>query len=427
MLRLLFLTGLLLAGCATTPTQAPTAPPAATVAATPASASPTPAPTATQPAATASSPATPTALATAIATASPGAPTATVAPSATPTAEAVNPLTGLPVSDPSVLDRRPLAVKIANFPRHVRAAQTGLSVADNVWEHYAEGGTTRFTAIFLSQGPDRIGNVRSARLIDSYLGQAYQAMLVASGSSDGTLARLRKTDFFNRVIAEATGYHGCPVLCREAPASETTDKLFTSAPAVWDLATSLKVNGKQDLAGFTFDAQTPAGGTPVSTAHIDWQVGNTVAEWRYSADTHSYARWIDSDTMPTLTQHIDSLNGQALSAANVVMIYAKYVTSNIHESDTGNKLYFSYDIELYGSGPAKLFRDGQMYDLTWTRDQTKGGLPRLTDASGNLVPLRPGNTWFEAVSTISVDVPGGDTFTVRVHVPDPTVAATAQP
>ena len=145
----------------------------------------------------------------------------------------------MPLSDPAALDRRPLAIKVANFPRRVRAAQTGLSQADNVWEHYAEGGTTRFTAIFLSQGPDRIGNVRSARLIDTYLGQAYQAMLVASGSSDGTLARLRQTDFYKRVIAEATGYHGCPILCREAPASQTTDKLFTSAPAVWDLATSL--------------------------------------------------------------------------------------------------------------------------------------------------------------------------------------------
>ena len=242
-------------------------------------------------------------------------------------------------------------------------------MADNVWEHYAEGGTTRFTAIFLSQSPERIGNVRSARLIDTYLGQAYQAMLVASGSSTGTLDRLKKTDFFNRVIAEATGYGGCPVLCREVPASQTTDKLFTSAPAVWNLATSLGVNGPQDLSGFAFDPQAPAGGTPISTAHIDWQVNNTVAEWRYDAGTQVYDRWIDTDTMPTLTQHIDTLNSQPLTAANVVVIYANYVTSNIHESDSSAEpFFFSYDIELYGSGPAKLFRDGQMYDLTWTRD-----------------------------------------------------------
>ena len=68
-----------------------------------------------------------------------------------------------------------------------------------------------------------------------------------------------------------------------------------------------------------------------------------------------------------------------------------------------------------------------MYDLTWTRDQTKGGLPRLTDAGGNVVAFRPGNIWFEAVSSMSVNVPDGDTFTVRVHVPDPTIAATEQP
>jgi hypothetical protein len=110
------------------------------------------------------------------------------------------------------------------------------------------------------------------------------------------------------------------------------------------------------------------------------------------------------------------------------VIYANYVTSNIHESDSSAEaFFFSYDIELYGSGAARLFRDGQMYELTWTRDKVKGGLPRLTDVSGNIVAFHPGNIWFEAVSTLSVNVPGGDTFTVRVHVPDPTVAATAQP
>jgi hypothetical protein len=47
------------------------------------------------------------------------------------------------------MDRRPLAIKVAHFPRRVREHQVGLSYADNVWEHYAEGGVIRFTAIFL--------------------------------------------------------------------------------------------------------------------------------------------------------------------------------------------------------------------------------------------------------------------------------------
>ncbi len=412
------LLGLLLAGCAGTPVLTATSLPTL------------PAATTTRPPATTIAPPSETAAPAATASQTPAAATAThspLPPTVTATAQAVNPLTGLPVADPAVLYRRPLAIKVAHFPQHVRAAQVGLSMADNVWEHYAEGGTTRFTAIFLSQSPERVGNVRSARLIDTYLGQAYQAMLVASGSSSGTMFRLKQTDFFDRVIAEATGYKGCPILCREAPAAETTDKLYTSPAAVWDLAESLGLGGKQNLEGYVFDEAVPAGGTAINTVRMDWQVGRTVAEWRYDPASKLYARWIDTFNMPELAPHVDTLNGQALTAADIVVVYAEYLVSNIHESDSGGKLYFSYDIELYGSGPARLFRDGQMYEITWTRDAEKGGLPRFTDSAGQPIAFRPGQVWFEAVSTISNDKVDADTFSVRVRVPDASAVATTMP
>src|SRR5262249_12080970 len=141
---------------------------------------------------TAVSPApSPTAAATVVILATLASPPATAVILPTPTPAITNPLSGLVTADPTVLDRRPLAIKIAHFPRSVRP-QYGLSQADNVWEHYAEGGVTRFTAIFLSQAPEKIGNVRSARYIDAILGEAYRAMLVASGSSQGVLNRLRQ-------------------------------------------------------------------------------------------------------------------------------------------------------------------------------------------------------------------------------------------
>ncbi|MBE0670268.1 MAG: DUF3048 domain-containing protein, partial [Anaerolineales bacterium] len=46
-----------------------------------------------------------------------------------------NPLTGLPVADPSLLLRRPLAIKIGNSPDYVRP-QSGLTLADVVYEYY---------------------------------------------------------------------------------------------------------------------------------------------------------------------------------------------------------------------------------------------------------------------------------------------------
>ncbi|MCK4897226.1 MAG: DUF3048 domain-containing protein, partial [Anaerolineales bacterium] len=47
----------------------------------------------------------------------------------------VNPLTGLPVEDASLLARRPLVIKVTNYPRSVRP-QWGLTLADHVYEYY---------------------------------------------------------------------------------------------------------------------------------------------------------------------------------------------------------------------------------------------------------------------------------------------------
>lgn len=394
------------------------------------------APTPTTPAATATAEvvptvglvATPTPAPTAVSTVGvPTVETPTEVP-ATPTATtaAINPLTGLAVSDPSVLARRPLAIKVANFPRRVRLDQNGLSLADNVWEHYAEGGTTRFTAIFLSQGPERIGNVRSARLLDAYLGSAYAAILVASGSSTGTMNRLRETDFFERVIAEATGYGGCPVLCREASASETTDKLYTSAPALWALADEKGFNGPQPLPGFAFEAAPPSGGQRVTTLRVNFQLDNTVTEWRYDASTGLYERWIDTANMPELERHVDHYNNQFINAATIVLVSVPYTPSNIRETE-GGKVYYSYDIPLVGRGPARVFRDGVMLEGEWVREDN--GLPRLVDAQGQPIAFHPGVIWFVPVDPDSPFVYTADQshFQIRFKVPPPGEVGTATP
>src|SRR5262249_40987630 len=105
--------------------------------------------------------------------------------------ENVDPLTGLVVDDPSVLNRRPLLVKISNAPPVVRP-QSGISIADVIFEEYAEGGWTRFTAVFYSHGGQHIGSVRSVRLIDLQLTPAFDGVLVFSGGSLGVIDTLRE-------------------------------------------------------------------------------------------------------------------------------------------------------------------------------------------------------------------------------------------
>ena len=93
----------------------------------------------------------------------------------------VNPLTGLPVGQPNWLERRPISIKVSNYPRGIRP-QWGLSLADHVYEYYHEGGLTRFNAIFYGNDVAQIGPIRSARFSDKDIVEMYKAFFAyASG------------------------------------------------------------------------------------------------------------------------------------------------------------------------------------------------------------------------------------------------------
>jgi hypothetical protein len=325
----------------------------------------------------------------------------------------VNPLTGLRVSDPTLLDRRPIAVKVSQFPRRVRP-QSGLSLADLVFEHYAEAGVTRMTAIYLGNDSPKVGSIRSARLIDIVLAESYDALLVTSGTSAGVLNALSRTAFYDRVIAEATGYDECPPLCREG-VEASTNNLFASTADLWATAGSLGLNGRQNLDGMAFFPEPPAGGTPVGLAHIDFQLNNNVTEWRYDPATGRYNRWVDTEAAGELAPQIDAVNGAPLTAANVVVLYANHVTTDIPE-DFGNGGHCGYEIQVWASGPARVFRNGQMYDVTWVRFN-QADVIGLVGPDNQIFPLAPGNTWFALVDLDSPTTVENGVFTTRFKGP----------
>ncbi len=78
-----------------------------------------------------------------------------IPPTATNTPEpliVINPLTGLPVEDPSLLDLPALLVSISHFPVTARP-QAGLSFSPLVFEIYITEGATRFLAAFYGEFP----------------------------------------------------------------------------------------------------------------------------------------------------------------------------------------------------------------------------------------------------------------------------------
>src|SRR5205085_1275087 len=77
----------------------------------------------------------------------------------------------------------PALIQIPNDPG--AWDQSGLQSANMVFESVAEGGITRFTAVF-QQVPDKVGPVRSGRLISLKLTRHYRGRLFLSGTSQGT-------------------------------------------------------------------------------------------------------------------------------------------------------------------------------------------------------------------------------------------------
>ncbi len=327
------------------------------------------------------------------------APGATLRPTATPTPPPIigpdayppniNPFTGLPVDDLAVLDRRPLLIKISNAPPVVRP-QSCLNSADVIFEYYVEGGWTRFAALFYSRDCHHVGSVRSARLPDLQIAPAYDAILVFSGGSLGVIDTIRASDLYPwNVISPQFGY-GEPWFVRffrEGLALEHT--LFTDTSLLWQLANERGVRHTPRFGtpGMAFSALPPQGGLPATVAHLDY--ARTSVEWRYDPVSGTYLRWTDG--LP----HSDALTGEQMAFENVIVI-----GSYLEEVTLFPEKYFGAEkslyIELTGSGPAALLRDGLLFDARWVREG-EGDMFSLVGSDGAPLPLKPGRAFFQVI------------------------------
>ena len=295
----------------------------------------------------------------------------------------VNPLTGQVVADSSLLEQRPFVAKISNAPPLVRP-QAGISEADIVYEHYAEGGLTRFSAIFYGNMPQRVGSIRSARLIDYELMPMYQGLLAYSGTSIGVGEKLNGSEFADRLFEGIL--YGYPYYWRD-DTIDVPHNMFTDLIALEELAHEDGSNAVPDLHGMAFDSAVPDGERGVAN-HIDVRYRATRAEWFYDPRNGNYLRY--SDGQP----HYDANTEAQVTAENVVILYAEHHLTDIVESEwQGNKSY-SIEIELWFEGNAVLLRDGQRYDVRWSRP-TRESLISLYTLDGELMPFKPGNTWFQ--------------------------------
>jgi hypothetical protein len=286
------------------------------------------------------------------------------------------PLTGLKSPDDASIKRRVLSIKIENSP--AARPQTGLNSADVVYETLTEGGITRFNTLWQSTIPKTIGPVRSARLSDLWIVPEYDALFFFSGASTTVNSAVNRAKLPN--LSEDAGIAFPYFRSARRPAPHN---LYLDTAKAFQEAKKRGYSLKTDIRGFRFDYRKNTAEQTVESVYIPFSQANTVL-WSYDPDARKFFR--ENNGKP----HLDAATDKQIAASNVVVMWAQY--KPVSRDKVGST---TYQLNLGGSGRVSIFRDGQVFDGTWTG--SKDEPPVFRDKDNKPIKLTPGNTWIQVV------------------------------
>lgn len=324
--------------------------------------------------------------------------------------------------------RRPIVQMIEN---HQDARpESGLSKADVVYEAVAEGGITRFAAVFYCNviaQKVKTAPLRSARVyfVNMAAGYGTDPIFLHQGGANNFCSDCPggvkpRSEINPTVDAYAlldklgwrNGSHGndmdggfnigFPIVVRD-------QYRLGSTPAAWehsvvaDLDEVYKEAAKRGFnfkdgdgvawtKGFTkWEFQDGKPSSSPSAADIKFNFWASMpgydVEWRYDSASNSYKRY--NGGAPAVDQEFDK---PQLTASNVVIMFAK----ETGPVDTEKHLFY----QVTGTGNAIVFQNGEAIKGTWVKDSA---LDRevFYDDNRKLIPLVRGATWVEIVPALN--------------------------
>ncbi|MHB8457181.1 MAG: DUF3048 domain-containing protein, partial [Acidimicrobiales bacterium] len=252
------------------------------------------------------------------------------------------PLTGEPAPGGKVPQRPAIGVKIGNDP--ASRPQTGLPTADIVYEEMAEGGITRYLAVYQCHAAPVIGPVRSVRWDDWHVLSSYgHPILSFSGGIqewNNVVAHLKWLfDANGSFYPTANAYYRTSN--RVAPWN-----YYTSTAALWKLDPKMHT---PPPAQFRYSPAPAKSAAPVSSVTIPGFAGGLDVTWKWDAATKVWERFVGG-------QPDTDISGQQLHATNVVIQMVRTYLGPYPESGTvGDTCSITK-----GSGVVYVFRDGKV-------------------------------------------------------------------
>lgn len=309
-----------------------------------------------------------------------------------PSSQAHNPLTGLEAVPVDTAGKRPILVKLANWPQELRP-QAGLNAADLVFEYFIGAQSNHLAALYFSQSPEAVEPLAPARAPDTRLAILYSASL-AYQSARPNIQKIIDNSLPGRNFMANTS--PCTAICAEPV--EKGGNIAVNLPglrAVIDQAEAKEFD--LNLTGMKFSENAGKGdglAQELSYMYADF----SVMDWRYNSGTGQYHLWQDLRYAPgkyKLEASSDRDTEQPIAFDNVIVLYTRYIS---YGQD-------GYDLDMRETDPeqqALILRDGKIFYGKWLVSASDRPI-QFKDSNGQDIPLKPGRTWitFASINTIS--------------------------
>lgn len=291
---------------------------------------------------------------------------------APPAPKFYSPLTGVPVKDEATTKQAATAIMIENSPD--ARPQSGLKQAGVVYEAIAEGGITRFLAIYQEAKPQLIGPVRSVRMYYIDWAAPYNASIAHIGGSAAALAEVRNGNY-----RDIDQFFNAPYYWR-ASDRYAPHNVYTSFEKLDAL------NAKRGYTTSSFTGFARADGKPVASPpanRIDMTISGPTFNTHYDYDAKS-------------NTYLRSVGGQASNdreegrLSPSVVIGIKVDMARVMEDG------YRESIATTGSGSAVIFQNGTVIEGAWRKNSRAEQL-EFVDVAGKPITLNRGQTWITAI------------------------------
>ena len=326
---------------------------------------------------------------------------------------AIDPLTGLPPSASNLLQHRPFASTVTNFPPDVRP-QAGLTLADVVFEYYEEPFYTRFMAVFYGNTTNMVGPVRSGRYFNEHIVRMYHAFFAFQGADPRELAYFMSGDLRQFLVRQGSG--SCPPYFYSKRNIVSYDNLYFDITKWNDCTAQLHLdNSPQNIRSTLFDPTPPASNAGAIRIFTTYSIDD-YNYWQYDPVSGRYLRYEETnntrDNKPAnYAPLMDYLNGKQVATDNVVVLFVPHVFMNEDEQDDS-----IFHINLIDSGSAFVFRNGLAIPGYWMRTDIDQPL-LMMNLDGSPIYMKPGQTFFEVIGETSTHRTDGTNWYFEYQTP----------